>query len=76
MAFSQDTKDEAYRLAGGKCERCGQPCRRISTDYGYSYPDSEFHHKLSVEAGGSDALSNCEHLCISCHENTKSYGRH
>lgn len=76
MAFSQQTKDEAYRRANGKCERCGKSCRRISRNLGYNYPDSEFHHKTSVAAGGSDGSSNCEHLCVSCHEKTKSYGKH
>lgn len=74
MAFSQNTKDQAYLLAGGKCERCDKPCVRLRTQYGFSYPESEFHHKLSVEAGGSDGISNCEHLCAACHHKTKSYG--
>lgn len=76
MAFSEATKSEAYDRANGKCERCGKNCRKIKTEYGFSYPDSEFHHRTSVSAGGSDGVSNCEHLCISCHEKTKSYGSH
>lgn len=76
MAFSQEVKDAAYRRSNGKCERCGYYCRRENSDYGYRYPESEFHHKVSVESGGPDTLSNCEHLCIECHEKTKSYGRH
>ena len=76
MAFSQQTKNAAYDRADGKCERCGRSCRRIGQSPYYNYPDSEFHHRTSVEAGGSDGLSNCEHLCIACHEKTGSYGRH
>lgn len=76
MAFSQQIKNAAYNRAGGRCERCGRPCRRVGIYPYCNYPDSEFHHKTSVEADGSDGLSNCEHLCIACHEKTGSYGRH
>lgn len=76
MAFSETVKDEAFRRAGGKCERCGKVCRRVLTDYEYTYPGFEFHHKTSVQAGGGDGLSNCEFLCAACHEGTLSYGRH
>lgn len=34
----------------------------------------EAHHKVSVVAGGSDTLSNCEILCMDCHKKTGSYG--
>ena len=74
MSFDLNTKIDAYNRAGGRCERCGKLCRAIKTENGISFPDSEFHHKTSIQAGGSDGLSNCEHLCINCHENTKSYG--
>lgn len=33
------------------------------------------HHKHSVAAGGSDDLSNCLAMCVSCHERTRTYGR-
>jgi 5-methylcytosine-specific restriction endonuclease McrA len=33
------------------------------------------HHVTAVASGGSDALSNCEALCIPCHESTQTYGR-
>lgn len=76
MAFSQQVKNAAYNRAGGRCERCKRLCRRTGVDPDYSYPDSEFHHRVSVLAGGSDGMSNCEHLCIACHEKTGSYGKH
>lgn len=74
MAFNQNIKDQAYERAKGYCERCSKFCPRFKTDYGFQYPFSEFHHILSVQAGGSDGISNCEHLCIACHKKTKSYG--
>lgn len=76
MAFSQQIKNAVYELAGGRCEKCGKNCRRIGSYPGYDYPDSEFHHKISIVAGGNDGMSNCKHLCIACHEKTASYGRH
>lgn len=83
MAFSEKTKDGAYSRAAGCCERCGLRCNRTpgllsSLTYGgtdaFSYPDFHFHHRTSVDVGGSDALSNCEFLCVACHINTRSYG--
>jgi 5-methylcytosine-specific restriction endonuclease McrA len=77
MAFSQITKDQAYARSGGRCEcrrkshnhlfdRCATPLTRNS---------GEYHHITAVSVGGSDALSNCEYLCQSCHKRTDSYGR-
>lgn len=76
MAFSQEVKDQAYVRAGGRCEKCNRQCRRVQSGNIYNYPDSEFHHIRSVQAGGADTISNCMHLCIDCHERTYSYGRH
>jgi 5-methylcytosine-specific restriction endonuclease McrA len=74
MAFSQETKDKAYRRAGGKCEcrrsGCGHTGRCNTTLNRW-----HAHHIVSQNAGGSDGLENCEALCIPCHENTRSYGR-
>ncbi len=68
MAFSTKTKEEALAKAGGRCE-----CTRIShTHVGrcsvrLTPSNTEYHHKTAVASGGSDALSNCEVLCVSCH---------
>lgn len=86
MAFSYNTVLAAWQRAGGRCE-----CRRSSCGHGPwrcskvlnwnsrgndNAPGGwEAHHKVAVAVGGSDALSNCEILCISCHKNTRSYGR-
>ena len=76
MAFNQDVKDQAYNRSGGRCEYCGKPCRRVWNGEFYNYPDSEFHHVEAEQYGGKNLLSNCAHLCISCHEKTASYGKH
>ena len=76
MAFSEDTKGRAFRRAGGRCE-----CTRIS----HRHPGGRCnavltpgnwhaHHRTAVDAGGDDSLSNCEALCIPCHQNTGTYG--
>jgi 5-methylcytosine-specific restriction protein A len=78
MAFSQATKDAAFTRAGGQCE-----CRRMScTVHRTTYRCTtrltsgrwHAHHRTAVASGGDDTLSNCEALCIPCHEQTQTYG--
>ena len=78
MAFSEETKAAAFQRAGGQCE-----CRRMSCTQHMTVRCTtklvagrwHAHHLTAVAAGGSDALSNCQALCIPCHEGTASYGR-
>jgi 5-methylcytosine-specific restriction endonuclease McrA len=82
MAFSVETKDEAYKRSGGRCEctrqhsfisdapHHGGRCRNTFSRQG----KWEAHHKLSVSHGGDDSLSNCEVLCPKCHQLTQSFG--
>ena len=84
MAFSEKTKDEAYKRSGGRCEctrqhlgakdapHYGGRCPKTFTRHGSWHA----HHKVAVASGGSDNLSNCEVLCVKCHELTKTYGNH
>ncbi|MFA7074165.1 MAG: HNH endonuclease signature motif containing protein [Endomicrobiaceae bacterium] len=70
MAFSVEVKKEAFKRAGGKCESC-----RKELIYEHNGRDTgkgawEAHHRLSVESGGTDVLSNCKILCWECHEKT------
>ena len=86
MAFTLDTVQRAWKRANGRCE-----CKRTSCGHGYRCNKQlvwnnrgqetargswEAHHVLSVRAGGSDSLSNCQILCTDCHEHTRSYGKH
>jgi hypothetical protein len=76
MAFSQDVKDKAYRRAGGKCECDMKVCKSHTGRCNKSLANGwHAHHKHSVAGGGDDTLSNCQAMCVSCHENTRSYGR-
>jgi len=69
MAFSDETKRLAFNRAGGRCENenCGRQLSWLGNWHA--------HHKHAVAAGGPDTLSNCQILCIPCHENTRTYGR-
>jgi 5-methylcytosine-specific restriction protein A len=67
MPFSDVTKAQALRRAGYKCESCGT---------GVTDATSHAHHVRPESQGGSDLLSNCQILCIACHQATPSYGRH
>jgi hypothetical protein len=77
MAFSQETKQAAFIRAGGQCE-----CRRLTcTEHATIRCTAKLaagrwhaHDKTAVASGGNDALSNCEALCIPCHEQTPTYG--
>lgn len=76
MAFDQNTRDQAYRRAGGLCEcrmsTCNHRLGRCFVSLGY---DWELHHAHSQAAGGSDGLSNGIAMCIACHKRTRTYGR-
>ena len=75
MPFSDDTKRQAFRRAGGACE-----CTR--TTHGHrghcnaplTSGNWHAHHRTAEDAGGDDSLGNCEALCIPCHRRTGTYG--
>ncbi len=67
MAFSEQTKEEALKRAGGRCE-CERGSHSSHIARCHSSYKLEFHHKTAVASGGSDALSNCEVLCHDCHQ--------
>lgn len=87
MAFSDFTVRQAWTRSGGRCEcqrvththgylnRCTRMLSWNQRGNDNSIYGWEAHHKTAVASGGSDALSNCEILCIECHKKTKSYGR-
>lgn len=70
MDFSDETKVQARRRAGVFCE-----CTRKSHKHPWGRCSAvlalvkvEYHHRTAVASGGSNALSNCEVLCASCHQ--------
>lgn len=86
MAFSEQTVMEAWERAGAQCEctrkTCGHESRcakklKWENRGKEGLPGAwEAHHISAQSLGGSDNVSNCEILCLKCHKNTKSYGRH
>lgn len=78
MAFSQSTKDQALARSGSRCECTRQHAGQAAAHHGGRCATTlgrwEAHHKTALSSGGSDALSNCEVLCISCHQLTATYG--
>lgn len=89
MAFSTQVKQQIYQRAGGACECTRIICNHIGrcarrfTQYNTltalliapsAYPGFEFNHVQSQVAGGADTAINGEFLCISCHQNTRTYG--
>lgn len=76
MAFSETTKETARANAGYKCECTRRSCGHTGRCNTYLAAGRwHAHHRTALASGGSDALSNCEALCIPCHENTPTYGR-
>lgn len=81
MAFSETVKDQAFARSGGRCECQRQHQGLTAPHHGGRCPETftrygqwEAHHKVAVSAGGSDTLSNCEALCVTCHQLTLTYG--
>jgi 5-methylcytosine-specific restriction endonuclease McrA len=77
MAFSTTTKQAALRRSGGRCE-----CRRVTHKHPsvrcsrtVTMTTAHFHHRSAQAVGGHDGFSNCEVLCVPCHQATASYGR-
>jgi len=73
MAVSDETRKNLYRRAGGQCE-CTMKC---SHHTGKRCPHKlnpgwEAHHRT---AGGPDNLGNLIAICVTCHKNTRTYGR-
>jgi len=83
--FPKEELEKALGKADGRCEcrRTNQVClkkhdRDRCRESGFTIGNRgtrwEAHHRTSQDAGGPDIASNCEILCIDCHEATRTYG--
>ncbi|HAR95805.1 MAG TPA: hypothetical protein DCR97_07575 [Deltaproteobacteria bacterium] len=73
MAVSQETRKALYDRAGGQCECTMTVCSHHSGRCPHKLnPGWEAHHRT---AGGPDTLSNLIAMCVTCHKNTRTYGR-
>lgn len=68
--FSEAEKEKIRRRSGGICE-----CKRVVCDHKARCTSraTEFHHIVSKAKGGQGVASNGEHLCASCHRNTRTH---
>jgi 5-methylcytosine-specific restriction endonuclease McrA len=75
--FSEDTKTTAFGRAGSRCQcmRQGHGHDGRRCNVALTRGTTHFHHITAESVGGSNALSNCEVLCMKCHQATQSYGR-
>lgn len=53
----KSVRAQVVERAGGRCERCGRPCRQ----------SGEAHHKVKRSQGGKWTLENIEFICRTCH---------
>jgi hypothetical protein len=73
MSISEETKKELFLRAGGQCE-CTMQCshhtgKRCPQDLRGGW---EAHRRT---AGGTYELGNLIAMCVTCHKNTRTYGR-
>lgn len=72
--FSKQTKRDALKRSGGKCEAAGtlyglEPGQRCNAPLGYGV---EFDH-IILEANSHDnSLGNCAAVCVRCHHFIKT----
>jgi 5-methylcytosine-specific restriction endonuclease McrA len=65
MAFSDETQVLVRKRAHGVCECTLDACPHFGRCRSRG---AQFHHKRAESAGGTDEPTNCQFLCVSCHE--------
>jgi hypothetical protein len=78
IPFPESVKDQAFANSGGRCQCHREHTGKQAPHHGGSCPKTftrhgawEAHH---INANGPATPSNCEALCITCHELTPTYG--
>ena len=66
-----DRKTHSHAGWGDRCTQTLSWWKRGNRDAKDGW---EAHHKVSVDSGGSNTLSNCEILCSWCHKETETFG--
>lgn len=78
MEFPQYVKDQAFVRSGGRCECNRDHKGQYAPHHGGKCPNTFTKngawHAHHISANGPAILSNCEVLCIRCHELTQTYG--
>ena len=68
VTIAWDRAGPPLNRTGGRCERCGKTLSWKNRGIDGAWGAWEAHHKTSVDADGSNTLSNCEILCLNCHK--------
>jgi len=69
MAFSAATREQIFKNANGKCEKCAKQIVLGNHTRG-ERGAWQAHHRTSVKSGGGDTASNGKALCLDCHIGT------
>ncbi len=79
MAVTKETRLALYRRAGGRCECTMRVCSHHRPILGVARRCRhklrgawEAHHRSTR---GPDNLGNLIAMCVTCHKNTRTYGR-
>jgi len=79
IPFSESVKDEVFQRCGGRCEctreHTGLPAPHHGGRCLTTFTRHGAWHAHHINANGPAIASNCEALCIPCHELTQTYGR-
>ena len=67
MPFSAKIREQIFKNAGGKCEKCHKQIVLGNHKEG-ERGAWDAHHKNHVASGGSDTASNGRALCLNCHK--------
>jgi len=77
VAFSDSTKDEAFKKSGGQCQCRREECPEkhyVRCPTSVTRYEARYHHIVAVAAGGNDGMSNCAVLCIPCYLGLQAEG--
>lgn len=75
MGFSEQMRRVIFDKANGECEKCGKKLAFENHKEG-EWGAWEAHHKTALSSNGSDNPSNGMALCLKCHKETRTYGKH
>lgn len=75
MAFSIDTKWDAFDRQNARCAGCGKSLVWENTEPGLRGA-WHAHHRLPISYNGTDSLRNCAILCINYPDNCHLYVGH
>lgn len=74
ISFSKSVVEDAWKRAEGHCENCGKQLTKNNRGRNAAGIRGRWEaHHVNRSKGG--CLSNCQILCVSCHEMAKTFGK-